>query len=253
MSSNLKIINHAQNEGLGALYERIMLGRLLKKIVKKYQIKSVLEYGLTYTKGFDNLHLFNTCEVTLCDPHITLFQKHYPFSPKPKFSLCSDSNLKPADLIWSFALLQNNPHYLKKMISCSKKFILVLTPNILNFGTPIHLFFHLLEHSSCFHAESGSLSLRTIQGLKSFCQKQNLKILDSGLIDIPWWPDTAFSIAQMKKILIKKSSTKPKKKTKTNPQKLLEKINASAFIENAPLPKFLKIPFAHHNFVLGKI
>lgn len=229
----LLICQKTQNEGFGAVYERIMLGRLLKRLAQKYGIRSVLEYGCSITKGYDNLALMSQCEVTVANEN----------APPPEGRF---------DLVWNFALTQQEPRLLEKMKQHSKRYILVFTPNLLNIGTPIHLMLHVLSRTKCQHAERGRIALRTPWGLKNFFAKQGLKVLEAGIIDIPPWPDTAFSIKDVKRMLgFKIRENEPW--FSQDPEIILAKIEKMSFLEKSSLPYLLKLFFAHHLFVLGEI
>ncbi|MFC1627318.1 hypothetical protein ACFL18_02030 [Patescibacteria group bacterium] len=222
----LELIEKTSNEGFGSVYERIILRRFFKQLMQRYQFSSVFELGTKYTKGYDNL----------------------VFADKGK-----KIQATPADLVWNFALVQQKSILLKQMKSRANKYVLVFTPNIFNYGTIPHVGFHWLIRKPCQHAESGSVSLRTEMGLRNFFKKEGLEVLESGGIDIPWWPDTAFSFKEVKKELGLASKAKTKAKAKVKTAEVWEKIEKASWIETSRLPKLVKLPFVHHNFVLGKV
>lgn len=245
----LLICQKTQREGFGAVYERIMLGRLLKQLVTRYKIHSVLEYRCPITKGYDNLALLDRCNVTIADKNHLTRQSLWVFEKRPRFVALR--NLKEKfDLVWNFALVQQNPELIDKMKKYSQKYILVFTPNFLNIGSPIHYCLHFLSKSRCRHAERGQIKLRIPWGLKNLFMKKGLKILESGFVDLPPWPDTAFSLREVKKIL----GFKPKRNQSwfpREPKKILEKIEKLSFLEKNSLLFIFKLFFSHHLFVFG--
>lgn len=244
------ICEKTQDEGWGAVYERIMLGRLLGDLRKKYKIKSVLEYGAQITKGYDNLVFLSDCSVAITDQKIAQIQGQWRFKQKPAF-LKIDKIGEKYDLVWNFALTQINPDLIKGMKEKSSRFVLIFTPNFLNYGTPIHLFLHLLAQTPCSHPERGSVKLRTLWGLKQFFLSKNLKIVEAGMVDIPFWPDFAFSLVEIGEIFGKKA--RRTRMTQQPAKVLYQKLEKATFIEKSRLPKIIKILFAHHIFVLGEI
>jgi len=250
-NQELLICQHTQDEGFGAVYERIMLERLLKKLVEGHKIQSVLEYGSVITKGYDNLAIMDQAQAVIADKDIGLIKSLWKFKKKPCF--VDFKNIKAKfDLVWNFALVQQDPDLIEKMIVYSKKYVLVFTPNFLNIGTPAHYLLHWLSKTECQHAERGRIDLRTPLGLKKFFIRQGLRVLKTGMVDLPPWPDTAFSIKDVKKMLGFKVK-KNKQWFPKEPKVILEKIEKMTFLEQSSLPSFFKLFFAHHLFVLGEI
>lgn len=246
----LLICRHTQDEGFGAVYERLMLGRFLDKFKDTYPVSSVLEFGCPITKGYDNLSFAGHCEFTVADQDIKRIKKLWKFGHKPKFS-STDSITDTYDLVWNFALLQNNESLLEKMAAKSKKYVLVFTPNILNYGTPVHLFFHLITNTKCQHPESGSIRLRTPWGLKKQFIERGLRVVGTGMIDIPPWPDPAFSLAELTKLLSKGNKTR---ELVIKPSKEIhEKLESKMMLEGSAWAKPLWPIFAHHLYVLGEV
>ncbi len=95
---------------------------------------------------------------------------------------------------------------------------------------------------------------RISSSIKIFKEK-NIKIVESGYIDLPFWPDTAFSIKEVKKNLLHIKLKPEKELVVKNEDKVLNKINKMmGFIENNKLMRGLfEHIFAHHTYVLGEI
>ncbi|MDP4012384.1 MAG: hypothetical protein Q8R00_02155 [Candidatus Nanoarchaeia archaeon] len=240
-----------QDEGFGSVHERICLERLLRILQKKYNFKDVLELRARITKGFDNLAIMDKCNITVSDPNIEKIKKDWLYDQKPNFSNKFPDDGK-YDLVWNFAMIQQHPEVIKDMIKASKKYVLIAAPNFVSLGTPFHVAWHLITRMPCTHAEQGKVSLRTRGGLETLAKRNGLKIVQSGYVDIPWWPDTAFGFKDIRKFL--KIKEKPQEKQEIqNPDKYLAKIKSYMFLETNPFLYPLATPlFAHHTYVLAR-
>ena len=248
------ICDNTQEEGFGSVYERISLGRFLNRIKNQFKFKTVLEYGAPYSKGYDNMvFLKNKCEVTIADPKIEKIKKNWPSKTKPLFTNMDLKNTqdKKYDLVWNFAYINTNPEVIEKMKEKSKKYVLFFTPNIWNYGTPFHIVYHIISRTKCTHAERGPIEYRKISGLKKFAKKNGLKIIETGYVDMPWWPDTAFGIREFKENVLKKKLPPPEKKDSQPGKQVLEKVNAHMFVENSKLGT-IRYLFAHHQYILAE-
>ncbi len=239
-----------QEEGFGSVHERICLQRLLKIFQEKYKFRDVLELRCRITKGYDNLAIMDKCNVVLSDPNIQKIKADWKYDQKPDFSDKFPDDRK-CDLVWNFAMIQQHPEVIKDMIKSSKKYIFIAAPNFVSLGTPFHIAWHLITRMPCTHAEQGRVALRTRGGLERYAKRHGLKIVESGYVDIPWWPDTAFGFKDIRKFL--KIKDKPEHHEVQDPDKYLAKIKSYMFLETNPLLYFLATPiFAHHTYVLAK-
>lgn len=229
-----EIVLASRSEGIGSIYERIILKRFFEKLVKKYSFDSVLEYGgIKITKGIDN-KIFKALgkDVKIADGDKKVFGKY--------------------DLVWNFAVLQKDPEFIEKMILHSGKYVMIFVPNYFNWGMPFHEAYHILIDHICKHAESGSVRLRTKRGISKLLHKSGITILESGFIDIPFLPDIGFSMRELKGKLGIKVEAK-KASAKANTCKTLDKIEKLGFIERFGISNKLKFPFAHHIYIIGKV
>lgn len=239
-----------QDEGFGSVHERICLQQLFRNLQKKYGWKDILELRATITKGYDNLAWMDKCNVTISDPNISKIQSEWQYDSKPEFTKYPPEG--KYDLVWNFAMIQRHPEVIKDMIKASKKYVFIAAPNFLGIGSPFHILWHLLTRQPCEHAERGKITLRTRGGLEKLAKRNGLKIVQSGYVDIPWWPDTAFGVKDIKRFLKIKQAPKGEQKIQ-DPDKYLARIKRAMFIENNPLLYFLLTPaFAHHTYVLAK-
>ena len=241
-----------REEGIGSIYERIILKRFFENLAQQYAFSTVLEYqGLAITKGIDMKHLLpRHCKITVVDKKVSKIKGDWPFKEKPCFSLSQKKQSK-FDLVWNFAVVQLQPEIISEMIALSNKFVLIFVPNFLNWGMPIHQLYHFLTRTDCQHAERGSILLRTQWGIKKLASQKKIKIIKIGYIDMPPLPDIGFSIKELKNQLGVKTGLK-RNPTPTNFEGVLKKINQMTFIEKLPLPEIMRSPFAHHLYLFGE-
>lgn len=195
-----EICTHLQHEGLGSVYERVVLSRWFRDLARQQGYRSVMEYSCGITKGYDTITFVEQgLPATVADPHIAAIEAGWKFKERPSFATLEDA--PPADLVWNFAEVQMNPALIDAMKPLANKHILIFVPNILNAGTPVHLTYHLLTRTACRHAERGSVRIRTRNGLLHLLADHGIDVLKSGYIDAPLIPDIAFSIRELKQTL----------------------------------------------------
>lgn len=246
------ICTDLQNEGIGSLYERVILSRFFRDLSRRHGYTSVLEYGCSITKGYDNMtFLEQGIQVTVADENIDRIREGWKFPHKPFFSTLQAAT--ESDLVWNFAQVQMDTRIIKTMRSLTTKHILVFVPNVLNIGTPFHLAYHLLTRTPCRHAERGNIRLRTRTGLLRFLVKQNIEVIESGYIDAPPIPDIAFSIRELKETIGLSKTRDTHHGSKTDPNIVWRRVMRMMQFENSPLIAPLKPLFGHHIFVLGRI
>jgi|RhiMetdeSRZDD1v2_1073273.scaffolds.fasta_scaffold194779_2 hypothetical protein len=255
----LLICTHFQHEGLGSLYERVVLSRFMRNLAVRHGYRSVLEYSCPVTKGYDNLaFLDHGVEVTLADEHIERLEGAWRFKERrPVFSTLG--NAPKADLVWNFAQIQMNDELLGPMTALSKQHVLVFVPNFLNIGTPAHLSYHLLTRTPCRHAERGSVPIRTRTGLLRFLRSQNIHIIESGYIDAPPLPDIGFSIRELKETIgwskannLSGGVSAPAGPA-SDPLTVWQRVQQMIRFETSPVVRPFKPVFGHHIYALGRI
>ena len=253
INSNLEreIIRASYKEGLGSIYERIVVKRFFEKLCRRLKFDSVLEYkGLEITKGMDNItFLLSEKKTTLINDGIKKIKKDWIFNKKPIF-LEKINTRQKYDFVWNFATVQLLPGVLGEMAALSRRYVFVIVPNIFNWGTLIHLGYHFIFQKKCLHPERGNTVIRTPWGLKRVFKKNNLKILEGGYIDSPLLPDIGFSINELKKTMGLK--TKKIHLDRTNIDLIINKLHLLGALEYKTLPGIIRLPFAHHLYILGE-
>jgi hypothetical protein len=254
----MMICTNFQHEGIGSLYERVVLSRFLRDLAMRYGYASVLEFSCPITKGYDNITFLDQgVQVTLADEDIGRIEGGWKFAQQPAFTGLRSA--PTADLVWNFAQIQMNEKLIDLMKPLSTKHVLVFVPNFLNIGTPAHLTYHLLTRTACRHAERGSIRIRTKGGLLRFLAEQNIEVIESGYIDAPPLPDIGFSIRELKETIGWSKPDKPNGDSKANgnpttdPGTVWQRVQHMMRFENSALVAPFKPVFGHHIFALGRI
>jgi hypothetical protein len=245
----------AQKEGLGSIYERVMLQDLLPAIFKKTKAKSVLEFPATITKGWDNHVLLDDYLVTVADYGFKL-REIWPFKKKPRFVAVNKDTGK-FDLVWNFALFHQHKKMFPAIDLFSKRYILLFTPNIFNWGAPLHWAFHLVTGTGCKHPENGPVNLMTAGGLADFVEKKGYTVIETGYFDMPPWPDFAFSKVELGKhfpfsLLWSKEKLDAQEEAGFDYESMHETIQKSAHWERKGMPRWMQAIIAHHQYVLAE-
>ncbi len=245
---------YLQHEGIGTLYERIVKGRMLRRLAEDNGYTSVLELGCAVTKGFDNLPFLDKgLEVTVADADIDAIRNNWPFPQRPNFSGLDSA--PAADLVWAFARVQLEPSVIERMKLLARRQLLVFVPNALNPGAPAHFAYHLLTRTPCRHAERGRPGLRTRPGLVRLMARHGVRVLDSGYIDAPPIPNISFSIREFKKemVWLKTADNGQPAASTRDPAKVWQSMQALTRFEASPFVRPLKLVIAHHIYALGVV
>ena len=242
------VVQATSGEGLGSQYERVQLITLLPKIIEGLKIKAIFEVPAAITKGWDNVHFGEDKAITVSNEKD--LSSIYPYQPKPSFITPSQSDSKKYDLVWNFAVFHQHPELFNTMMKYSKKYVLIFTPNVLNWGAPLHWGYHLFSKTKCHHPEKGNFNLMTLWGLKKYLKTNGLSIVRTGYFDAPYWPDFAFSkkeLAGSFPWLIKPQESKQVE----DYQAIFSKIKQAEAFEQR-LPHWTLPLIAHHQYVLAQ-
>lgn len=257
------------NEGLGLVYERLLLADNLVNLCKKYNIKSVLEVP---TRGMLGIPALNSIALAQAGLTVTLVDhnKDYLESAKkiwqhldlPGIFVLSDYKKLPFldnsfDLVWNFACLwrlENFEELLSEMVRTSNKLILIYIPNRWQPGYWLGKYFLNKDYFAGLNFKALKPSR-----IKKILKRNGCEVIKESVFDVPPWPDTCMSILD---ILAKLKIRRPKQDTswywnsldyfKGRDKHMLEKIKKLSWLENCPIPWRLKLCWAHHRYILAK-
>ncbi len=262
------------NEGLGVVYERIVLNEYLLRLQQTYNVMSVLEaplYGMAGVSGINSVALAQAgCAVTLLDDNAERLsgvqrlwnelglsatcKQHTDFSRLP-----FDDNA--FDLVWAWAALwyvDDARALLHEMARVSRRLVFVAMPNRMQVGYILRKF--VLEPNFFKTVDE---SWANVPRVKSVLRDANLKIIDEGVLDVPPWPDTVMPAA----LVLQKLGVRSKRMSTRfegdgwqwstmdyysgNRPELKATMERYMFLERLPLPWQLKTMWAHHRYVLA--
>lgn len=277
MSDSGSVKNY--DEGLGTVYERFMLNDYFERLTASHSINNTLEvpiYGMTGLTGINSFHLaLKGCSITLVDNkkenvleaealwgslpaegrHEILW--HEDFSKLP-------FNDDSFDLVWNFAALwhvKDADLLLSEMARVSSDLVLIFVPNRKQPGYPLRKY--VLDREFFRRIDESWINLDKItRHLKT----KGMKVIDEGLIDIPFWPDTAFPVKDVFKRISKNSNGNGKgsghkasqgiwnwdimRYYKGDDPQLKSKIDKLSFLEKSSMPRQFKLFWAHHIYKL---
>jgi SAM-dependent methyltransferase len=264
------------NEGLGVVYERIVLNDYLLALKQKYNVNSVLEaplYGMAGVSGINSVPLAQAgCHVTLMDENAerlagvqriwgelqlterATFMRHADFARLP-----FDDNT--FDMVWAWAALwyvADAAALLREMARVARRVVFVAMPNRMQVGYILRKF--ILEPH---FFETVNESWANIPRVKKVLREVGLRIQEEGVMDVPPWPDTVMPAA----LVLQKLGIRSKKFTSRfegqgwrwstmdyylgKRPELKALMERYMFLERLPLPWQIKTIWAHHRYVLG--
>lgn len=264
------------NEGLGVVYERLVLNDYLDHVVDRHSVKTVLEapiYGMAGVSGINSVRLAQRgCTVTLIDENarrLAEVQRIWgELNLHPTFVHHTDFAHLPFpdrtfDLAWEWAALWYLPNaqdLLKELARVSRRLVFVAMPNRMQVGYLMRK--HLLERDFVDYVDEGWAD---IQRIKKTLRSASVKFIDEGVLDVPPWPDTVMPASQVLQKLGIRSKRLGAQFTGSGwnwstmdyyldrRPELKARIDRYTFLEHAPLPWQIKAIWAHHRYVLGQV
>ena len=262
------------NEGLGLVYERLVLNDYLDRLLGRYQIETVLEaplFGMAGVSGINSVHLAQRgCNVTLVDVDKERLEGIRPIWEELnlpcRLFLCEDPTQLPFedesfDLVWEWAGLWYLPDagaLLSELARVSRRLVFVAMPNRLQVGYWMR---KLLVDRDFFH----TVDERWVDmGLiKRTLREAGIALVEEGVLDVPPWPDTVMPAAELLRRLGVRSKKLEGRFSGDGWQwstmdyymgkrpEFKEMLDRYSFLERLPLPWRVKVLWAHHRYVLG--
>ncbi len=264
------------NEGLGLVYERLMLNDFLEALQKKHRIESVLEapiYGMAGVSGINSVILArNGARVTLVDDNAERLENIQriwsELNLSANFNLQSPiSNLpfpnKSFDLAWNWAALWYLPDAGKligELVRVSRNIVFIAMPNRAQVGYLMRKY--ILEKEFVNYVDEAWANINRV---KNVLRDWDCEIIDEGVLDVPPWPDTVMPATEvLKRLGIQSKDMQSRfegdgwnwssmdyylgKKPELKAQ-----MDRYAFLERAPLPWQIKSIWAHHRYCVARV
>ena len=265
------------NEGLGVVYERIVLNQYLLDLQNKYALDTVLEaplYGMAGVSGINSVPLAQAgCKVTLMDSiperleGVKRIWSELGLADRALFVGSSDFSRLPFDdgtfdLVWAWAALWYVPDaklLIKEMARVSRGLVFLAMPNRIQIGYILRKF--VLEPN---FFKSVDESWANIPRVARMLGAAGLSVIGQGVMDVPPWPDTVMPAA----LVLRKLGIRSKGMTQRfegagwqwstmdyylgKRPELKAAMERFMFLERLPLPWQLKTMWAHHRYVLAR-
>jgi SAM-dependent methyltransferase len=263
------------NEGLGLVYERLVLNEYLHRLLKRYEPQTVLEaplFGMAGVSGINSVHLARQgCDVTVVDVNSERLQgieRIWGELELPcRFVLHEDLSQLPFDdgsfdLAWEWAGLWYLPDaqgLLQELGRVSRDLVFVAMPNRLQIGYWMRKLWVDREFFQSVDERWVNMGL-----IKRTLRDAGLTMEEEGVLDVPPWPDTVMPAAELLRRLGIRSQRLEGRFSGDGWQwstmdyylgkrpELKEVINGYSFLERLPLPWRLKLIWAHHRYVLAR-
>lgn len=197
------------SEGYGTEYERFALNKFAVKMVKKYNISTVLEMpanGVMGISGIKSLVFAKLgCDVTVSHPSQDFLDNARKiwdcFGLEAKFvkthwvnSIFDEDSF---DLVWNFCVYEHfdNPEeVIREMLRVTKEYVFLEIQNVHNIGLPLHRLYHLIHNQPWDHGNMRQMKISTLKNIFNILNAESTEI---GATDMPPWPDINIGLKEM--------------------------------------------------------
>ena len=200
------------NEGLGLVYERLMLNDFLQDLAAKHSVSTVLEapiYGMAGVSGINSVLLARDgAQVTLVDDNadrlagvervwheLGLDATFTALDPLTELPFPN----KSFDLAWNWAALWYLPdaeRLIGEMVRVSRNLVFIAMPNRAQLGYLMRKY--ILEKDFVRYVDE---SWANINRVKTILRDWDCTLIDEGVLDVPPWPDTVMPATEVLKRL----------------------------------------------------
>lgn len=261
---NNKGIQIEQRENYGVTYERFSLGKFIRKLVPRYNIKSVLDIASGGLKGISGMNSVDFaragCRVYVLNAtrEAKGMWESLGLREKVNFVDCKALEDLPFeknkfDLVWdlkNFPKISEPKKVLEEMTRVSRKSVLVFVYNGLNFVFPIHRLVHKTKRVPWTHGAVEYMRPSKISNLFNDCK---LQVQETGIIDAPPWPGPiGFKDMRFHKIETMTVNWQSPYLNCFKEDRYPFWLKGAYAFERLPLPLFLKLLHAHVFYVIGK-
>jgi SAM-dependent methyltransferase len=263
------------NEGLGLVYERFVLNDYLANLVRRHGIKDVVEaplYGMAGVSGINCVHPARLgCRIALVDDNarrlegvrriwselgLTAAFVHSPEMRSLPFASAS------FDLAWQWAGLWYLPDaeaLLRELCRVSRHLVFVAMPNPRQPGYLMRK--HLVEKDFFHQVDERWTDINLVRHV---IEGQGYHVIESGVMDVPPWPDTVMPVAELLPRLGIHSQHLQQRFSGDSWQwstmeyylghqpELRSEVMRHTWLERSPLPAALKGLWAHHRYLLAR-
>jgi hypothetical protein len=270
------------NEGLGLVYERLVLNDFLLALRRQYAVETVLEaplFGMAGVSGINSVALARAdAQVTLVDDHagrLAGVERIWGELQLPaRLVHHADWRRLPFDdgsfdLAWNWAALWHLPAgpagdgdspaaLLSELARVTRRVVFVAMPNRVQVGYLLRKY--VLERDFVHHVDE---SWADIGRVRRVLENAGLRIARQGVLDVPPWPDTVMPAAQVLERLGIRSRKLQRQFSGDAWQwstmayylgqqpDLYDRVMRYAWLDRAPIPWQIKAVWAHHRYLVG--
>lgn len=263
------------NEGLGLVYERFVLNDYLASLVRRFGVNDVVEaplYGMAGVSGINCVHLARLgCRVALVDDNQARLEgvRRIWSELGLTAAFVHDGGMRSLpfasasfDLAWQWAGLWYLPDaeaLLRELCRVSRHLVFVAMPNPRQPGYLMRK--HLVEKDFFHQVDERWTDIRLVRRV---IEKQGYHVIESGVMDVPPWPDTVMPVAELLPRLGIRSQRLQRRFSGDSWQwstmeyylgrqpQLRAEVMRYTWLERSPLPAGLKGLWAHHRYVLAR-
>jgi SAM-dependent methyltransferase len=195
---------HDLDEGIGTVYERVVIDDYFRRLQAERDIHTVLEIpadGVTGVPGINSLEFArNGGTVWLANPSQKMLDRarhvwqQQGLVDHVRLTYCEVDDIpfddEAFDLVWNYCMFERfrDPASLvAEMKRISRRYVLIMTQNLHNSGTPVHKVYHAIFNLKWDHGYDRQM---TFAAIRQAVLAQGLHIEEEGSIDIPPWMDT---------------------------------------------------------------
>jgi SAM-dependent methyltransferase len=264
------------NEGLGLVYERLVLNDFLAALCAEFGVETVLEapvFGMAGVPGINSVAMAQAgLSLTLVDSHaerLAGVEHIWGELGLPATFVCHDDWTRlpfpdgAFDLAWNWAALWYLPDpaaLLRELARVSRRVVFVAMPNRVQVGYLLRKY--VLEPDFVQHVDE---SWSDPGRIRRVLAAAGVRIVRQGVLDVPPWPDTVMPAAEVLKRL---GLTSPRLQGRFagdawqwstmayylgRQPELRDRVMRHTWLERAPLPWRVKAVWAHHRYVVGTV
>jgi SAM-dependent methyltransferase len=263
-------------EGLGVVYERLVLNDLLLGFDREHGFDTVLEapiYGMAGVDGINSVALAQAGKrVTLVD--VDAGRARRTQAIWDELGIAAEHVVQPSlgplpfadgsfDLVWNFAALWHAADaatLIREMARVSRKLVFIAMPNNTQIG-------YLLRKYAIDKEFFGNIDERwvSLDRVKRALEAAGATIIREGVVDVPPWPDTCMPASEwLRRMGITSKAIRDRFEGDGWSWSTLDYYSGAApslrqtvdrltTLEHLPIPWQLKLVWAHHHYVLATV
>ena len=262
LPTELKTEPPIEIEGKGLDYERYALNKLFARLVKRYDLKDILEMPAKGEKAMPSIYSIGFvaagCNVTLMNAEEksrwAWEELNFPVSRIISEDLCQTTiESNQYDLFWNFmhlAKAAEKKALLQEMTRISRRYVLFIGVNRFNPGFFSHRLVHRITKVPWNH---GDVRFMNPFHVRRYFAECGLKTVELGVVDTPPYPDSiGFRDMRLhrKNVDLNKIDWDSRTIYWMKDGKWPMKLRFLYFFEWLPLPFLIKLSYAHLFYIL---